>query len=441
MNLPSTRLSVSSSQVVIIGLGYVGLTLALTLTKRGIQVIGVESSSEKCKRLIHGSTEISEPEIAELLASSVNSGLLSIKNSLEDVRLKSRAIFVITVGTPLDDLKEFKTDSILDAVDKLTNVVKDGDLIILRSTVPVGFSRLIYELISDRSNKDILLAFCPERTVEGAALEELEALPQIIGGINPGSVHLATEFFLKISPRVIETESLEAAELIKLINNTFRDVLFGFANDVASFANALGIDSAKLIEAANDGYPRSSISMPGPVGGPCLEKDPWILDYSARKYGIQLLLPSAARTVNENSTLGYLLDVISRLEKKPKTVTLLGLAFKGKPKTLDTRGSISLRISEELRKRDPNLIIFGHEAMGQIENSFLEGSGIIQIDSMTEAISKSDVVIICNNSEELKLHLPNVLKSLPKNAALVDFWRMVDCELRESIDSNRLYSW
>jgi nucleotide sugar dehydrogenase len=129
------------------------------------------------------------------------------------------------------------------------------------------------------------LAFCPERTLEGEGLVELRQLPQIIGGLDQESVDRAASFFSWVTDTTVRMPSLEAAEMIKLIDNSFRDVNFAFANEIALIAEGLGLDGAELIRLANLGYARNNIAPPGFVGGVCLSKDPYILAGSAADIG------------------------------------------------------------------------------------------------------------------------------------------------------------
>ena len=131
-------------------------------------------------------------------------------------------------------------------------------------------------MVNINENK-ILLCFCPERTIEGNALDELSELPQIIGGLNSNSYNAAEDFFRKITPTILSVESLEAAELVKLFNNTYRDIEFSTGNYFNRIAQSFGINGVSLIKTANYLYPRSKIALPGLVGGPCLEKDSYIL--------------------------------------------------------------------------------------------------------------------------------------------------------------------
>ena len=166
--------------------------------------------------------------------------------------------FIVCVGTPIDKKTKMPVlDYIVRSVNDVANSISDGALVVLRSTVPVGTTRKIVKGILDKSGKRYSLAFCPERTAEGAALTELKQLPQVIGGIDEESVDRALDIFRKVTPTTIQVSSLEASEMVKLLDNTYRDVNFSYANEVALICDSFNIDAIRLISAANEGYRRS----------------------------------------------------------------------------------------------------------------------------------------------------------------------------------------
>ena len=143
----------------------------------------------------------------------------------------------------------------------------------MRSTVKIGTTRNLVHPVLEASGKRFDLAFCPERTVEGQALEELRWLPQIVGGETLDVTVRAGQLFQFLTPTVVRVSSVETAEMVKLVDNSQRDVHFAYSNEVARVCDVIGISAAEVIQAGKRGYPRTNLPMPGPVGGPCLEKD------------------------------------------------------------------------------------------------------------------------------------------------------------------------
>ena len=150
-------------------------------------------------------------------------------------------------------------------------------LVVVRSTVPVGATRAIVlpELAARWPAPRLALA--PERTIQGQALRELEELPQVVGGLDAASGEAAAELFSRLTRRVVRVSSLEAAELVKLVNNCHTDLIYGYGNEVALLAERFGLDPLEVIQGANLEYPRPDLAKPGFVGGGCLSKDPYIL--------------------------------------------------------------------------------------------------------------------------------------------------------------------
>ena len=189
--------------------------------------------------------------------------------------------------------------------------------------------------------------------MEGKALEELNSLPQIIGSTDNESFEQAASIFQKDHRGV----SFENAEMIKLVDNSFRDLQFAFANEIARMCDGLGLDAIEVIESGKDDYGRTNVPMPGLVGGPCLEKDPHILAQSARDYGINPEIIQASRTVNERQPLeaSHFIheEILRRSRDQSPKIGILGIAFKGVPSTDDIRGSMG-HVIKHLKDRMPN---------------------------------------------------------------------------------------
>ena len=238
-----------------------------------------------------------------------------------------------------------------------------NDLVILRSTVPIGTSRKIAKPILEKNSnlkvgKNLYLAYCPERTAEGQAIYELKNLPQIVGGFCQRSTELASRFFNEYTHTIIDVEDLESSEMCKLLDNTYRDTIFAYSNQMATLSEKIGLNLPSLVEKVNIGYKRNKIPKPSPgVGGPCLSKDPYILNYNFQKSGIKAEVSLSARKINEN----MIKNMFSKIEKylkntkknkKNTKIFILGMAFKGDPQTSDIRGSSSIDLLKILKKNN-----------------------------------------------------------------------------------------
>lgn len=401
--------------VCVLGVGFVGLTLAISLNEVGFSVLAWEKNQEVSAKLSNGITHISEPNLqTKLKHHSDNKNFRVISEANEALEA---SVFIVTVGTPLTDGK-VNLNSIQQAIQQIVPALKDSDLVVIRSTTAIGTCRDVVLPILESTGKNIRLAMCPERTVEGQALQEMASLPQIVGALDEESFQAAKSLFDILGPEIVRVSSLESAELAKLVNNTYRDLMFGFANEIADIASAYGLNAKEVIQAANHNYGRSNIALPGISGGPCLEKDPWILVESGEKRGKKMLISRASRLMNEDTIANFFSTHLSD-EMKFQRIALLGLAFKGKPETRDLRGSAIYPVHQRLRTQFPNANILGYEPAG-IDR--LELSGFTLVKTLSEAVSDVDLVILLTNSESFSKSPEVIAKLADKGALILDFW-------------------
>ncbi len=422
-------------KVCIIGIGFVGLTLGVALTSEGVWVRGIEKNPQLVKDLNAGKTEVLEPGLDEALSLAVSKGLFKAYSiSVHEPELSNCNVFIITVGTPIRD-RLIDLELLGAAVDEIIPYLKDHDLVIIRSTVMIGATRDLVLPKLVKTGLVIGLTMCPERTVEGSALAEIKSLPQIIGALDEASSISASQFFSIICDETVLVGSLEAAEVTKLVNNTYRDVMFGFANEVARIANTFNLSAKEIIESANRNYPRSNIALPGPSGGPCLEKDPWILIQSANNRGVSLDIAKSARLLNEVVISEFLNEAL-KARSEIRNVGVLGLSFKGQPPTRDTRGSAAYDVIGFIKLAYPEISLYGFEPAGRV--SAFEGD-LEQLLSIDAVIEKSDAVIVLTNSNSFQDLDKLIHTSGKKDLLIIDFWSIVS---KKSLRSEqKLFSW
>lgn len=411
--------------VAVIGLGYVGLTFATVLSEIGLRVVGIEKRIDLVERTNRGVPHFSEPGLEKTLKNVTSSGHLFAAQEFN--RSQSSDIYVITVGTPLDSHGVARLDMIESATTQVAANMNDGALVILRSTVQIGTSREVVEPILARTGKSYSLAMCPERTLEGKALTELRELPQVVGADTQEVRDRCSRFFRKITHSVTEVESLEAAEIVKLVDNTYRDVQFGFANEVAKVCETFGVNAYDVISAGKLGYPRTNVASPGLVGGPCLEKDPHILCQSMEKRHAELYITKASRWVNEiqpEETVRFIAHKLSeRGVKEESSIALLGMAFKGQPATDDLRGSMSLKVLNAIVTNKPDAKIRVFDPVIEVDVLIENVEGVTVCQSIDEAVRDVNVTIIANNHPELKRYSPKSLGALMAPGGFVyDYW-------------------
>jgi UDP-N-acetyl-D-mannosaminuronic acid dehydrogenase len=315
---------------------------------------------------------------------------------------------VITVGTPLRTVDGKKSeepnfDYIRSALEGTLKEIYDGSqLIILRSTVSVGTTRNVVRPflagLCGKPESEILVSMCPERTIEGKAVDELYNLPQIISGNNELSLEIAQKLFRKITPSVIEANTLEEAELIKLYCNVYRDMTFAMGNVFCMAAQVFGVEGGAAIEHANYGYARSNIAKPGFVAGPCLEKDAYILINNMPECDSKNFI-LAARKFNE-SLEDKVVDWVRLKVGEPSddtVITLSGMTFKGQPETSDLRGSSSVYIAKKLKAAGYRMHL--HDFVAIREEMQALDLGAVYSD-LEEACQGTRALLILNNHKK-----------------------------------------
>jgi nucleotide sugar dehydrogenase len=273
---------------------------------------------------------------------------------------------------------------------------------------------------------DFHLSFAPERTAEGRALKELRSLPQIVGGYNRDSLEATAALFRDLTPMIVKVDSLEAAEMAKLLNNSFRDYIFAFSNQCAKIANEFNIDIFKTIEAANNGYVRDPIPYPSPgVGGPCLTKDPYIFATGAQAIENGGEIFTHGRTVNESMIYYVFNKIVEQLNVLGKrldscNILICGLAFKGYPETSDLRNSPSIEVANLFKGKVKNL--YGHDPIAGDED--LSHYGLIPVN-IPEGFNDIDVVLFLNNHKKFeKISVFEMTRKMNDLPIVFDGWNI-----------------
>jgi len=326
--------------VIVGGCGHVGLPLGLVLASRGASdVTLLDIDASKVAAVSNGRMPFLEKGAEALLQKVIGK---TLQVTLDPNCLGNADVVITVVGTPVDEHLNPTVTKVYSNVDSLLELVADNALLILRSTVYPGVSKLVYDRVRTRGRK-IDVAFCPERIAEGKALEELVALPQIVSAFEPDALARARELFLRITPSVIELTPLEA-ELAKLFTNSWRYLNFSISNQFYMLAHGCGLDFYRIHDAVVREYPRmQSFSRAGFAAGPCLLKDTLQL---AAFSGNQFFMGHAAMLINE----GLPNFIVSRLKVgnlAEQRVAILGMAFKADSD--DSRDSLSYKLKKLLQ--------------------------------------------------------------------------------------------
>lgn len=398
-----------SKNLIVVGIGRVGLPLGLVLAKEGFNVTGVDVSIDRLEAISTGKLPFIEEGAEPLIKKFYGKGFTAVHESKLPDLLPSTSAIILTLGTPMNDNFSPDVTQITTFIKKISIYMKKGQLLILRSTVTPGtteyLARYLHEEYGWEVGKDLFLAYCPERIAEGKAVQELYEIPQIIGTIDPKSGKMAAKIFSKLTNKILYTDS-RSAELAKLYCNMYRYIDFAIGNEFMLIADDNQRDIYEILRLVNTGYKRGGLKGPGFTAGPCLVKDGFfLLDKSP-----YLDLVAAAWRLNENIP-GFLLhkirDNIGNL--KDKKIALLGLTFK---KNIDDlRYSLSLKLQGYLLTEGAK--VFAHDPF--VDSKPLE-----------ESLRGADVVVISmNHSEFSKLSLKTLKKLVNKNCLVCDIWNLL----------------
>jgi len=270
-------------------------------------------------------------------------------------------------------------------IDTLLPYLSDDQLIILRSTVYPGLTDSIARYLASK-NKNVRLSFCPERTAQGYALEELQSLPQVVSGTTLEAEDAAAALFAKVAPRIVRLTPIQA-ELAKLFSNAYRYIQHAVTNQFYLIASTAGVDYFAVLDAMKDDYPRmADIPSPGFTAGPCLFKDTMQL---AAFYKNQFSIGHAAMLVNESLPMFVVDSLASQYRLEELTVGLLGMAFKADSD--DPRSSLSYKVKKLLSFRAKNVLT---------TDPFLTSDPALL--PINEVISRSDILILCTPHQAYK---------------------------------------
>lgn len=340
-------------KVCVLGVGYIGLPTAGILANNGFNVVGVDVNKEYLNKLINREFITNEKDLVELINKNLDSNNLHFSN--EAVKAD---VFIICTPTPLKDDKSADLSHLLSALNSILDLVEKDNLIIIESTIPPGTTNnIVKPLLEGQGLKvgdDIFLAYCPERVMPNNIVYELISNSRVIGGSTKKCQDKAKSFYQSFVKGEIITENVDIVELIKLIENSYRDINIAFANELALLCSKLNLDVYKVIELANK-HPRVNILKPGiGVGGHCLPVDSYFISTDYSDYTKIITL---SRKINDNMPKIITEKVIEILNCYDNPVVALwGLAYKGNSN--DIRNSPSTEIFNYLRNENIEVRIF-----------------------------------------------------------------------------------
>lgn len=357
----------------IIGAGYIGLPLAAAFSERG-NVIVVENDEKRFTQLQNNSFIYGEPDVDALLKKNKDR-IIYLSNPVPCTRV------IVAVQTPTKEDGSADVSFVLSAIESVLPHLSEETLLVLESTVPVGTGAMLKQLLEARGFRGHF-AYCPETILPGNVMKEIQGNARVIGSDDEIAKQMAKEMYARITRSDIDLCSFEEAELVKLLQNSARDVELAFANQVARIAACEGIDPFSLIEKINK-HPRVHVLNPSSgVGGHCIAVDPLFL---ILRYGEDVALSATARRMNDEKPLAVAEEAERLCSDKDSLICVFGLAYK--PNIGDVRNSSGIAICKKL-------IADGYQVIGCEPNSSLDGIEGIRNVSIDFALKQATIYVI-----------------------------------------------
>ena len=369
--------TIENADVTVVGgAGHVGIPLVLALAEAGLRVNVNDLNQTSLNTLESGRLPFIESGAEEVLAKALAGKRLVFTNSSN--RISTSGPVIITIGTPIDEFLNPVRRVVQDCIDAMLPRLADGQLLVLRSTVFPGTTDWLASYLKAQG-RNLKVAFCPERVVQGFGLKELREMPQIVSGTTPQAERDAAALFERITPEVVLVRPIEA-EFAKLFSNAYRYIEFAATNEFYLVAKSAGVDYQHVLKAMKHNYPRlKSMPRPGFAAGPCLVKDTMQLSAFARN---QFGLGHAALLINEGLVLHVVEDLKRHYDLASMTVGLLGMAFKAESD--DTRASLSYKFKKVLNGQA--------RAIMTTDPFVTTDPDLMPLDAV---IAQSDLMILC----------------------------------------------
>jgi UDP-N-acetyl-D-mannosaminuronic acid dehydrogenase len=358
------------------GAGHIGLPFALVFAHKKLNVAVYDINQSALDTIGTGSVPFMEEGAEELLSEVLSSGCLTLSSDAEIVSESKN--LVITIGTPVDEFLNPEFKMITSAFEKLLPYLDDEQLLVLRSTVFPGTTDWLAQWLKSK-NKSPLISFCPERVVQGKAIEEILNLPQIVCGTTCEAEQAAADLFNLIGVEIVRLTPMEG-EFSKLFSNAYRYISFAIANQFYMITTSAGVDYERVMNGVKYHYPRlSGLASAGFAAGPCLFKDTMQLNSFAKN---EFFLGQAAMNVNEGLVLYIVEQLGLKKDLKNMTIGLLGMAFKSDND--DVRASLSYKMKKTLAFKAKNILTTDPYVTTDSD-----------LKPLAEVIDQSDILILC----------------------------------------------
>jgi len=387
----------------VVGIGRVGLPLALFLASKGVSTCGLDIDEEKVGKLKQGKFPFLEEGGQRFLEANLGK---RFEPTTDFSRAADSDYIILTLGTPVDEFLNPDFSQLEKSLDSLMPHLRKGQTLLLRSTVSPRTTDYVKDLLERKKGfavgKDFFLAFCPERIAEGKAFEELERLPEIVGGADEQSGKKAAELWKSIGKEVYVTSSING-ELLKLFTNMYRYINFAIANEFMVIAEDWDANIYEIVELANKNYPRGGPKRPGFAAGPCLFKDGFFLTSNIPFPD----LISTAWTINERLPAYFVEKAKALREIKGAKCAILGMAFKADND--DDRASLSYKMKKVFKRE-----------LADVHTHDVYQNG----PDFWATVKDAEFLVIATAHKEYKKPLEEYRKHMKKGAVVIDVWNV-----------------
>ncbi|MGI8315773.1 nucleotide sugar dehydrogenase [Halobacillus mangrovi] len=393
----------------VVGLGYIGLPTSVMFAINGHKVHGVDVNETAVNMVNNKQLHIEENGLEERLAEAVDSGMFKASTEPEEAD-----VFIIAVPSPIREDKTANLDYVRNATEAIVPYVKKGNLVILESTVPPRTVEDVMVPVLERSGlnigKDIFIAHSPERVIPGKVFQELVDNDRIVGGINEKSSQMTKELYEGFVKGNIHLTDATTAEMVKVIENTYRDVNIAFANELAMISEKIGVNAWEAIRLANF-HPRVNIHTPGPgVGGHCIAVDPWFLAEIEPDLSKIIQLSRNTNDHMPTFTANKIEEILKSKAITDGKVAIFGLSFKANID--DQRESPSLEVIKKLVEKGISFTTYDPHIKENVASN--------QTQYMDEALDQADVVVVLTDHNEFKELDPESVGSKMNNRIVFD---------------------
>lgn len=393
----------------VVGLGYIGLPTAVMFANSGHQVHGVDINERAINLINNKQLHIEENGLQERLEAAVDAGLLTAATSP-----KKADVFIIAVPSPINPDKTANLEYVRQATASIVPYLEKGNLVILESTVP---PRTVEDVMMPELVKaglaigtELFVSHSPERVIPGRVFEELVSNDRIIGGINPESARMTVDLYQSFVQGKMHETDATTAELVKVMENTYRDVNIAFANELAKIATTLGVNIWEAIRLANF-HPRVNIHQPGPgVGGHCIAVDPWFLVELDPQNAQMIHLARKTNDGMPSYTANLTRDILKAKGIENPKVAVLGLAFKGNID--DMRESPSVEVVEHIEALGLDYMAYDpHIKQNNLDK---------QTQDLEEALQDADAILVLTDHKAFHDYQPEQLAKMMRSKILID---------------------